>query len=178
MVSATEQIRRYCTDADQTAFRSFYRAQAPKLWKFLVARGCQPDAAYDVLAEAFLRFIQTVCRDPVAPVALLYRIALNLRIDAYRREKSAAIETVENLEELPIAAPEESDEFAHLRALIKTLPASEQNLLLLRYWIGLSHKEVAQTLDLPEGTVRRQCATTLHRLRAIWDSGEADHAAG
>ncbi len=178
MNSATEQIRRYCADGDQAAFRAFYRATAPKLWKFLVARGCHPDAAYDLLAEAFLRFIQTVCRDPAAPVALLYRIALNLRIDAYRRGQAAPVETVENLEELPVAAPEEPDEFAYLRALIKTLSEREQNLLLLRYWIGLSHQEVAQTLDLPEGTVRRQCAEALQKLRMRWDREGAGNAAG
>ena len=162
---ATEQIRRYCTQADQSAFRAFYRTQAPKLWKFLVARGCHPDAAYDLLADAFLRFIQTVCRDPRAPVALLYRIALNLRIDAHRRDKTAATDAVESLEELAGAVPQEPDDHAHVRALVKTLPESEQNLLLLRYWIGLSHKEVAQALGLPEGTVRRQCAEALEKLR-------------
>ena len=51
----------------------------------------------------------------------------------------------------------------------RTPPESEQNLLLLRYWIGLSHKEVAQALGLPEGTVRRQCAEALGRLREMLD---------
>src|SRR3990172_3122467 len=175
---ATEQIRRYCTQVDQSAFRAFYRTQAPRLWKFLIARGCDRDGAYDLFAESFLRFTQTVCRDPRAPVALLYRIAINLRIDAHRRETVAATDAVENLDELPVAAPAESDDHAHVRALVKTLPESEQNLLLLRYWIGLSHKEVAQALELPEGTVRRQCANALHRLRMRWDSDEENNALG
>jgi DNA-directed RNA polymerase specialized sigma24 family protein len=62
MSLATEQIRRYCTQADQPAFQAFYRTQAPKLWKFLVARGCHPDAAYDLLSDAFLRFINRLSR--------------------------------------------------------------------------------------------------------------------
>lgn len=174
---ATEQIRRYCSDADQAAFRAFYRAQAPKLWKFLVARGCHPDVAYDLVAEAFLRFIQTVCRDPRAPVALLYRVALNLHIDAYRREQVAATDAVEDVEQAAGAAPTEPDEHAHVRALVQSLPASEQNLLLLRYWIGLSHKEVAEVLGLPEGTVRRRCAEILKDLRERWEEGEGNYAA-
>ena len=48
---------------------------------------------------------------------------------------------------------------------MERLPEREQNLLLLRYWIGLSHQEVAQALDLPEGTVRRQVRRT-HRQTA------------
>lgn len=176
MDASKEQIVRWCKDGDEATFRSFYRAQAPKLWKFLVARGCGAEPAYDLVAEAFLRFVQAVCRDPSAPVALLYRIALNLRVDLYRREKAAPAEA-QDLEKLEVAAGEESDDYAQIRLLIKTLSASEQNLLLLRYWIGLSHKEVAEATGLPEGTVRRQCAEALHKLRERWDREEGKYAA-
>src|SRR5581483_8653734 len=117
MTEPADLIRSYCAKGDQEAFRRFYRAQAPKLWKFLVARGCPSDEAYDLLAEAFLRFIQTVCRDPRAPVALLYRIAINLRIDSYRRAKAAVAEPVENLDELPVLLPEEPDDYRQIRRL-------------------------------------------------------------
>ena len=56
--------------------------------------------------------------------------------------------------------------------------SGEQNLLLLRYWIGLSHKEVAQAVGMPEGTVRRRCAEVLSRIRDRWDEAENKHAAG
>jgi len=175
---SSDQIRAWCQTGDAAAFRQFYREQAPKLWKFLIARGSDRETAYDLLAEAFLRFMQTVCRDPRAPVALLYRIAINLRIDVHRRETVAATDAVENLDELPVAAPAEPDDHAHVRALVKTLPESEQNLLLLRYWTGLSHKEVAQAVGIPEGTVRRRCAEVLSRIRDRWDEAENKHAAG
>jgi RNA polymerase sigma-70 factor (ECF subfamily) len=61
---------------------------------------------------------------------------------------------------------------AHLRELVGRLPEREQNLLLLRYWIGLSHQEVAQALDLPEGTVRRQSAQLIAKLRECWSKDE------
>ena len=173
-----EQIRRYCADASQVAFRQFYRSQAPRLWKFLLARGCDTEAAYDLVAEAFLRFIQTVCRDPRAPVALLYRIALNLRIDQYRRAQAAPYEAVAEPDELGAASTVEPDDHEYVRELVKALPESEQNMLLLRYWIGLSHKEVAQALSMPEGTVRRQCSEALDRLRARWKRDENQHGTG
>lgn len=171
-------IQRYCRDADQAAFRAFYRAHATKLWKFLVARGCDSESAYDLLAEAFLRFIRAVCRDPRAPVALLYRIALNLRIDAFRRQKASLADPVADPDELAATVPDNLDDHAHVRALVQSLPASEQNLLLLRYWIGLSHKEVAQALDLPEGTVRRRCSEALEKIRQRWEGDQDKHATG
>ncbi len=171
MRDPVELIRLYCRDGDAGAFREFYRSQSPRLWKFLVARGCSPDDAYDLVSEAFIRFVQTVCRDPRAPRAFLYRIAVNLRIDALRRTRTRPTEPLseEIADDTDGPAQEEA---AYLRELVGRLPEREQNLLLLRYWIGLSHQEVAQVLEMPEGTVRRQSAELIAKLRGCWGEDE------
>ncbi|MHB8743017.1 MAG: RNA polymerase sigma factor [Sulfuricaulis sp.] len=172
MRNPLELIGLFCRDGDAAAFREFYRAQAPRLWKFLVARGSLPEDAYDILSETFLRFVQRICRDPRAPVAFLYRIAVNFRIDARRRAQARPTEPLpdEIAADTDGLAPETA---AYLRELVGRLPEREQNLLLLRYWIGLSHREVAQALDVPEGTVRRQCAEVIAKLRENWGTDEA-----
>ena len=81
-------IKRFCRKNDQAAFQAFYRMQSDKLWRFLCARGANNELAYDLLAEAFLKFSQNICKDPRAPVAFLYRIAINLHIDNYRRQQA------------------------------------------------------------------------------------------
>lgn len=171
MSDPADLIRLYCRDGDANAFREFYRSQSPRLWKFLVARGCLPEDAYDLVSESFIRFIQTVCRDPRAPRAFLYRIATNLRIDALRRARARPTEPLPGDPPMETDAPAQ-EAAAHLRELVERLPESEQNLLLLRYWIGLSHQEVAQALDLPEGTVRRQSAELIAKLRECWGVDE------
>lgn len=168
MSDPRELIERYCRDGDAAAFRAFYRAQASRLWRFLLARGCDHDSAYDLLSETFLKFIQAVCRDPRSPVALLYRIAINLHIDSYRRRQASPIDASVPTQEAEAMAGSEPDEHQYIRELLQDSPESEQNLLLMRYWIGLTHKEIAQALDMPEGTVRRQCAETLSKLRERW----------
>lgn len=178
MDASNRLIARYCDDADQAAFRLFYRSQSVRLWKFLIARGCDTETAYDLVSEAFLRFFQTVCRDPRAPVALLYRIAINLRIDRYRRDQASPEDVHAAPDESRIPAAAEPDDHEYVRELIKNLPEAEQNLLLLRYWIGLSHKELAQTLALPEGTVRRHCAEVLATLRTKWKDDENRYGTG
>jgi len=171
MPDPVELIHLFCRDGDAGAFREFYGSQSPRLWKFLVARGVAPNDAYDLVAEAFLRFIQTVCRDPRAPRAFLYRIATNLRIDALRRARARPTEPLAE-ETADQADGPGVGEAAYLRERVARLPEREQNLLLLRYWIGLSHREVAQALDLPEGTVRRQCTEAIARLRESWGEDE------
>lgn len=170
MSDPKQLLERYCRKSDQSAFTRFYRSQADRLWRFLRARGCTEDTAHDLLAETFLKFIRVVCSDLQAPVALLYRIAINLQIDHYRRNKASPVEFQpdELLEQHPVNPVEAADIQQFVRSLIKKLPESEQNLLLLRYWIGLTHKEIAISLQIPEGTIRRQCAEALEKLKQHW----------
>jgi RNA polymerase sigma factor (sigma-70 family) len=169
MRDLAELIRRYCRDRDEAAFREFFRTQSPRLWKYLVARGCNSEDAYDLVAETFARFFQNVCRDPSSPVALLYRIAVNLRIDVWRRERASPVDVRANPDHEPVASDSTTDEDAAIRQLVAQLPEREQNLLLLRYWIGMSHKEIAEVLAQPEGTVRRQCSEALAMFRERWE---------
>ena len=165
-----ELLQRYCRQGDKAAFNSFYSQQVDRLWRFLVIRGCEQDRAYDLVAEAFLKFIQVVCKDLTSPIALLYRIAINLHIDSYRREQiTPVVQDAQVVEQAPDSLAGISDEREYVRALIKKLPENEQNLLLLRYWIGLSHKEIAHEMKIPEGTIRRQCAEAVKNLRQLWE---------
>ena len=161
-------IKRYCNNGDHTAFNRFYRAQADRLWGFLCARGANPELAYDLLSESFERFIKNICKDPSAPVAYLYRIAVNLHIDTHRREQARPAEMNTELVEATSDPTQSIDEKEWVRRLIKKLPQDEQNLLLMRYWIGLTHREIAESTGLPEGTVRRQAAASLKKLRENW----------
>jgi len=159
-----ERIREWCRDGDEASFDRFYRAEADRLWRFLVARGVHPEAAYDVLADAFERFVKTVCRRPESPVALLYRIALNAATDAWRRQRVREPAQPVDADGLGVDA-EAAERLVEIDRLLDGLDTAEQNLLLLRYWVGLTHREVAGVIDQPEGTVRRRSAELLARLR-------------
>lgn len=157
-------VRRWCREGDEAAFSDFYRVHSERLWRFLVARGVEPETAYDVLADAFERWMGSVCRDPRAPVALLYRIAINRATDLHRRQQVREPAPPEDPEAL---AGTVTDHRSRLDAerLLASLSESERNLLLLRYWVGLTHREVASVIGKPEGTVRRETAAILHSLR-------------
>ncbi len=161
-------IKSFCRHNDQDAFQYFYRSQSDRLWRFLCARGANTEQAYDLLAEAFLKFSQNICKDPRAPVAFLYRIAINLHIDSFRRQQARPEDSNTDITEASADPVMPADEREWLRRLIKKLPQDEQNLLLMRYWIGLTHREIAENVGLPEGTVRRQAAASLKKLRQYW----------
>jgi len=169
MDESGDLIRRWCRSADERAFRAFYRRHAEPLWRFACARGCDPDSAYDVVADSFERFVARICRNPRQPVAFLYRIAINRMTDLARRR--AVREPAPPADpDMLAAAGNAAEAGADLDQLFGKLAHDEQNLLLLRYWVGLTHREVADVLAQPEGTVRRRAADLLARIRARDDA--------
>ena len=169
-VEARLLLEKYCREGSRPAFDQFYRKHSRRLWRFLRFRGVSEDGAYDLVAETFLRFIQVICNDPRSPLALLYRIATNLNIDQWRRSRHDPV--AGNHDSTP--AYSEPEEQVFLRRLVSRLPESEQNLLLMRYWIGLTHKEIAELTGQPAGTVRRRTAELLEQLRHEWATENAE----
>lgn len=167
-VEARQLLEHYCREGSQSSFKHFYRQHAGRLWRFLRFRGVSEEAAYDLVSEAFLRFIQVICKDLRSPVALLYRIAVNLKIDAWRRSRTAPFDESVDTETLADTAAVADERYQYVRELVSRLPESEQNLLLMRYWLGLTHKEIAEVTGQPAGSVRRRTTELLEELKAMW----------
>ena len=163
MAEGDDAIRRWCRDGNEREFERFYHAHATPLWRLLVLRGTEREEAYDLVAEAFSRLIQQVCRRPAAPRALLYRIALNLATDRYRRGRVRAVADTEPDHLGTSEPPPEVPDGVH--RLLMELGIAERNLLLMRYWLGMTYAEIARVLDPPEGTVRRRAAALINGLR-------------
>jgi RNA polymerase sigma-70 factor (ECF subfamily) len=173
MDNAQELIRAWCEGDDAVAFRRFYRHESQRLWRYLVARGVEQEQAYDLVSEAFSRFIQTVCKDPVSPSAFLFRIAQNLLIDHFRKHGRREIPLeAHHLDEFQGLHHQGPVEWADLLGAVKKLSRDEQNIVLLRYWLGMTYKELAAVIGRPEGTLRRQGATTLARLKILMAGDE------
>jgi RNA polymerase sigma-70 factor, ECF subfamily len=56
-----------------------------------------------------------------------------------------------------------------LLAAVNELPEDQRTVITLRYFLGLSEQEVAETLDLPAGTVKSRTSRALERLRESYD---------
>jgi len=58
---------------------------------------------------------------------------------------------------------------AGLLAAVNELPEEQRTVVSLRYFLGLSEQEVAETLGVPQGTVKSRTARALERLRESYD---------
>ena len=99
--------------------------------------------------------------------------ARNRRRSAGRREHVALRAATEEPSGGAAPSPEAALLTAETRealvAAVNELPDDQREVISLRYFLGLSEQEVAQALDLPEGTVKSRTSRALERLRESYD---------
>ena len=119
-------------------------------------------AAVDAVDEAVYRGYLSYrkLRDPQYLETWLVRILINVCRDELRRRKRELA-----VEELPETAGEAFDALP-LKEAIRRLPAQLRDVIVLRYFTGLTLEETAAALDLPRGTVstRQRKALALLKL--------------
>ena len=123
------------------------------------------DAVDEAVYKGYLSYRKL--RDPQYLETWLVRILINVCRDELRRRKRELA-----VEELPEAAGEEFDALP-LKEAIRRLPAQLRDVIVLRYFTGLTLEETAAALDLPRGTVstRQRKALALLKLDLTVEEG-------
>ncbi len=165
-------------ERDRQAFGELFDHFAPRITAYLRRLGAQTPVAEDLLQEVML----TVWRraeqfDPAkAGVSTwVFTIARNKRIDAVRRERRPAFDPSDPSfvpEQAPDAADavEQSERGAMLRSAMADLPAEQGRLLELAFMEDMSHRVIAEKLDLPLGTVKSRIRLAMRKLRRQLES--------
>jgi len=60
------------------------------------------------------------------------------------------------------------EEGRHLRLLLEQLPREQRELIELAYFGGMTHRDLAEYLNLPLGTVKSRLRLGLQKLRELW----------
>lgn len=143
-----------------------YAARADALNAQLYRTAClyldSETAAVDAVDEAVYRGLRACkkLREPDYFTTWLTRILINVcRGELRRRKREIAVE------ELPETAVEQFDALP-LREAVRRLPRELRDVVVLRYFTGLTLAETAQALHIPPGTVstRQRRALSLLRL--------------
>jgi RNA polymerase sigma-70 factor, ECF subfamily len=156
---------------DRNAFSELVRRHSQGVINVIYRLGGDSQLAEDAAQEAFIQawlklstyHLHTSLRN------WLYRIAINIAIDALRKEKHLASVELSEQMATPEPTPEvmlTSRERANwVQNAVLSLPSACRAVLVLREYEGLSYREIANTLNIPIGTVmsRLNYARTLLR---------------
>ena len=166
-------------DGDETAFTTLFRAVQPALLRYLttMTRNLADGTADDVAAETWLQVVRGLRRfrgDEVGFRSWVFTIARARLVDARRR--AGRLPVPYDMDELLAEVAGGTDVGQTVEAMISTeaalatirmLPASQAEVVLLRYVAGFDVEHTARLVGKRSGAVRVTAHRALRRLEEL-----------
>lgn len=171
-------------NGDRNAYRPLVERYQNRVHAMVYGMIRDQEEARDIVQNAFIKAYQNLAtfRIESSFYTWLYRIAMNLAIDhcrmAKRRRTSSFEESVAsrdddgNLLELhhtdgPAKALQRKETHHRIFTAMEELTEEQREVILLREVEGLSYKEIADTMNVPEGTVMSRLFYARKRLQVL-----------
>jgi RNA polymerase sigma-70 factor (ECF subfamily) len=176
---ADEVLAARVAAGDREAFAELYDRYARRVY-VLAAHVLGPAKAEDVVQDAFLALWRSAHQYDARRAAFatwFIAVARNRMLDELRgrgvEQRVLAVEPVDQLlAELPDASPDVADVVSRrerddtLLEALAALPPEQRRAIVLAYFGGLTHVEIAGTLGEPLGTVKKRLQLGLRKLHA------------
>ncbi|MCA9727201.1 MAG: sigma-70 family RNA polymerase sigma factor [Candidatus Eisenbacteria bacterium] len=185
MNASDAEIVERCLSGEEEAFRILVQRYERPVYGLIHRMVASDDDARDLTQESFVKVFRSLDQfDPTRNFSSwIFKIASNQTIDYLRKRRVQTISIHADPEnddrpeiQLEDSAPGPSGEYAETRRrerlgeLVQRLPAHYRVAVELRYSQQRSYEEIAETLDLPLGTVKARLHRAHHQLRA-WMEG-------
>lgn len=154
-----------------------YQEHASIIYRYLLKHGCRREIAEELVQESFVKAIENF--EEVAPQKLsawIFKVALNnyrnyLKKAAVRAElivdetKFLALFSDEGQIENGLVLRERTNE---IRDCLNSLRSSYKELLILKYDMDLTYKEIGRVLGFPEQTVKTYLYRARNEFKSVW----------
>lgn len=162
------ELMQRIASGDDRAFEQLYRLTFRPVYSFLLSMTANHDDAMDILQETYIRVHGSahLYREQGNPMAWIMTIARNLFLMEKRKRRALPVEAGE------LAARDEPsfDDIADhetrmfLRELFENLTEEERTIVVMHAISGFRHREIAEIMDLPLGTVLSKYNRSMKKL--------------
>lgn len=172
-----------CQRGETAALERLYDLYADRLYRYLLMRVGDPDAAADLTTEVFVRVIQSIgafrlnLDRPAATVsAWLYRIAANLAVQHYRTQRRESWlgldddQVIVSRDPSPQALAERREDLSRLSQALAKLSEEQRLVLAGKFVEQMSNAEIATWLGKTEGAVKSLQHRALRSLARLMGS--------
>ena len=177
-----EKLVKAYAEGNNEAFDALLRRHQDRIFNYILRIIKNEDIANDIFQETFVKAIQTIRQGRYTEngkfPAWISRIAHNLIIDYYRQEKSENLQS-SDLDDVDILNRKElcedtiediiiSEQIREdVRLLIDSLPSLQREVLIMRYYQGLSFKEIAEATNVSINTALGRMRYAIINLRRL-----------
>lgn len=181
--ASDEALVQAAKKGDMPAFEELVARHRDKIYARAFSMVRNEDEATDLSQEAWVKGWQRLkqFQGEASFVTWMTRIAINLCLDALRRQKRLRAESIEQLDEesggverqMPVLTPNPTDglERRELRERIDRAMAqlshAHRTVLVLHEFEGLEYKEVARRMECSIGTIMSRLFYARRRLAAL-----------
>jgi RNA polymerase sigma-70 factor (ECF subfamily) len=154
----------------------FVREHYPRIYRMLLHFTHNPDLASDLAQQTFVNAWKAMAtfRNESQLRTWLHRIAWNAFLHWKRAQKD--LTTLESIELLPDTYTSNRIEAIRLEQALTQIEPEQRVTFILFHVQEFSVREVADTLGIPEGTVKSRLHATRQRLRNILNGQEQEEA--
>ena len=158
----------------ETQLAGLYEEYYDKIARYVFIHVGNREEAEDIAGEVFLKALKSLksYREQGVPMqGWLFRIAHNLTVDYLRqtdRRRTVPIDSVVLVgNDNPIDTAEKNIEFERVTEAMKQLTAEQREVINLRFFGGLTSREVGGVLGKGDGAVREMQRAAIEKLRGI-----------
>lgn len=171
------RLVRLAQGGDSNAFAELYMATFDRLYHFSCHYLKDPYMAQDAVQETYIKALQHInqVHDPMLVVAWLNQI--NMRVCNRMIHRNARVQVTDDARIDVLAGqgldaePENEvvriDYNEYLMKQVMSLPFTESQALLLRYYHNMPIREIADTLGISGSTVKRNIRSGVEHLKKL-----------
>ncbi len=169
-------------NGDQNSIEILINRHKNRVYSYILLVVKKPDLAQDIFQDTFIKVIHSLKQGKYVEngkfVSWVLRIAHNLIIDHFRREKLNNTISNDGCENDLFNSTKFSDEniedrmvmdqiLFEVKELIGELPEDQQQVIYMRHYMGMSFKEIADKTDVSINTALGRMRYALINLRKI-----------
>jgi RNA polymerase sigma factor (sigma-70 family) len=169
-------------EGDQNALEILIHRHKSRVYSYILLIVKNQELAEDIFQETFIKVIRSLKRGKYVEngkfISWVLRIAHNLVIDHFRREKQQGTVSNDSMDVDIFNSPKFSEDtiedqmvnsqiLSEVKELIKDLPEDQQQVIYMRHYMGLSFKEIADQTNVSINTALGRMRYALINLRKL-----------
>ena len=169
-------------DGEQSSFEILVKRHKDKVYTYILLMVKNEHLAQDIFQETFIKVVKSLhsgrYQESGKFISWVIRIAHNLIIDHFRKDKQMKTYSNDDYEMDIFNSSKFSDKtieediiqeqiMTDVRALVEFLPDEQKEVIVLRHFMGLSFKEIADQTDVSINTALGRMRYDLINLRKL-----------
>ncbi len=158
---------------DKKAFETLYDLTYRQVYSLLLSLTMNENDAKDLLQETYLRVLGSAdLYHEGNPMAWIMKIGKNLFLMEKRKKRPEPVGGEEDLENISIDwnSIEDVENRVYLEQLFLQLTQEEREIVVMHVVGGFHHREIAEFLNEPQGTVLSKYSRAIQKLKRSAES--------